>query len=102
MFDHAGEADYPVTVAYWQKEIRCTGYYSGPCDGYWGPNSRIGVQAHLKAKWGYTGPADGVWGVNTWMAAQRLAQTDGYNGPVDGVPGPNTWRGLFYAMVSMS
>jgi peptidoglycan hydrolase-like protein with peptidoglycan-binding domain len=97
--DHRFEADYIVTVAYWQASVYCAGLYTGPADGYWGPNSRAAVQQDMR-RYGYNGPIDGVWGTSTWRAIQQFATREGtYRGPIDGVPGRNTWEGIFYAVV---
>lgn len=96
-------ADYVVTVAHWQAMINCAGHYTGPADGIWGPNSRLGVQKHLAAKNLYGGLQDGVWGSLTWTAIQNWARTEGtYRGPVDGVPGPNTWEAIFWMTVPVN
>lgn len=102
LMNQPGLADNRITVAYWQARMTCRGYYSGPVDGIWGPNSRAAVQQDMAARYSYTGPIDGVWGVNTWAAIQRFAAAEGgYSGPIDGVPGPNTWTGIFGAVVDM-
>lgn len=98
-FNRRFNADEIVTVACWQYDLFDRGFYNGPADGSWGPNSRLGVQYQVR-QYGYAGPIDGEWGANTWKGIQRLAQALGnYQGSIDGVPGRNTWEGIFLAFV---
>lgn len=75
-----------------QSALTTLGYYSGPCDGEFGPNSVAAFQAFLRDRGflpsDYT--VDGEPGVNYGTAVQALAQGYGYTGPLDGEPGDNT------------
>jgi len=74
-------------------------YESGTSYYRWGePTSlyqRTFTQSLLKNKGFYSGPADGAWGPNTIKGIMRaLADKNQYSGPIDGIPGRNTLTGV--------
>jgi hypothetical protein len=79
-----------------QALLAARGYYGGPIDGQFGPQSWTAVQT-LGADFGFydANYIDGIAGKRTAVAMQLYAQKNGnYPHAVDGILGPLTWAGF--------
>lgn len=56
-----------------QYLLRVPGWYVGPYDGIWGPNSIKAIQSVLKHSGYYSGPIDGIPGASTTNAVGHFA-----------------------------
>lgn len=56
-----------------QRGLAKLGYYSGPADGAWGPNTIKGIQKAITYRQYYSGPIDGAVGANTVIGVNKYA-----------------------------